>query len=136
MRIILDTNVLISGIFFGGPPARILQAWSIRRVRMIVSAPIMTEYRRVVEEIARKASGIDIDRILELIATESEMTAAPSLPSRVCDDPDDDKFLAAAIASGVHLIVSGDKALLRVSGYAGVKVLRPHDFVDKYLAER
>jgi putative PIN family toxin of toxin-antitoxin system len=135
VRIILDTNVLISGIFFGGPPARILQAWRDRRVRIIVSASILKEYRRVAEEIAREAPGIDIDRILELITIESEMTAAPSLPSRVCDDPDDDKFLAAAIASGVHLIVSGDKALLRASGYAGVKVLRPRDFVDSYLAE-
>lgn len=51
----------------------------------------------------------------------------------VCDDPDDDKFLACAIASGTKIIVSGDKHLLRVSGYQGIEVLKPKTFIDVYL---
>ena len=53
----------------------------------------------------------------------------------MCDDPDDDKFLACAVAAGVSCIVSGDKHLLRVSWYRGIEVLKPRAFVGRYLAE-
>jgi len=55
------------------------------------------------------------------------------LPEKVCDDPDDDKFLACALVSGCKLIVSGDKHLLKVSGFGNIEILRPRDFVEKYL---
>jgi predicted nucleic acid-binding protein len=51
----------------------------------------------------------------------------------VCEDPDDDKFLSCAIAGKSNIIISGDKHLLRVSGYKGIKVLRPRESVDEYL---
>lgn len=51
----------------------------------------------------------------------------------VCDDPDDDKFFACAIAGGADLIISGDKHLLKMSGYQGIKVVRPRQFVDEIL---
>ena len=57
----------------------------------------------------------------------------PPLPKAVCDDPDDDMFLACAIASRAEIIISGDRALLRASGYGGVEVLSPRTFVDRYL---
>jgi len=55
------------------------------------------------------------------------------LPEPVCDDPDDDKFLACAIAGKCNVIVSGDKHVLKVSGYRGIEVVRPRKFVDEYL---
>lgn len=58
--------------------------------------------------------------------------AAP-LSEKVCDDPEDDKFLACALASGSMMIVSVDEHLLNVSGYRGIEVLKPRDFVSKYL---
>jgi predicted nucleic acid-binding protein len=51
----------------------------------------------------------------------------------VCEDPDDDKFLACAIAGKSKIIISGDTHLLKVSGYEGIKVLRPRKFFDEYL---
>ena len=57
----------------------------------------------------------------------------PPLQERVCRDPDDDKFLACAVASGTKLVVSGDKALLETSGYAGINVLTPRSFVERHL---
>ena len=75
MRVILDTNVFVSGVFFGGPPGN-LGGMARRR---------------------------------------------------------DDKFLACAIASGVTVIVSGDKHLVRQSGWRSVVVLSPRQFVDEYL---
>jgi uncharacterized protein len=51
----------------------------------------------------------------------------------VCEDPDDDKFIECAIASKTEIIVSGDKHLLKVTGYQGINVLKPREFVDFYL---
>ena len=51
----------------------------------------------------------------------------------VCSDPDDDKFLACAIASGSRIIVSGDKHLIKVSGFEGIEVLKPSQFVKRHL---
>ena len=55
----------------------------------------------------------------------------PRFLKGVCDDPDDDKFFACALASGSNLsVVSGDRHLLRVSGYQNIEVLKPRDFLD------
>ena len=59
------------------------------------------------------------------------MVDAPSLPETVCTDPTDDMFMACAIASDSRVVVSGDKALLRTSGYRGVEVLTPRVFLGR-----
>jgi len=134
VRIVLDTNVFISGIFFTGPPSTILQAWKEEAITLLISPPIFDEYHRVGTEISRKFPGIDLTTFLQLIAWKAENVRTTKLSSPVCDDPDDDKFLAAAISGKTDIIVSGDKALLRVSGYREIRVLRPRIFVDEYLS--
>ena len=52
MRVVLDTNVLVSGVFFSGLPRRILEAWRDRRVELVVSLEILEEYRRVGERLS------------------------------------------------------------------------------------
>ena len=64
---------------------------------------------------------------------KGELIEAASLDESVCDDPDDDKFFASVIAGEAMLIVSGDKHLLKMSGYQGIEVIRPRQFIDKYL---
>ena len=67
------------------------------------------------------------------MATGAEIVAASQLPTQVCDDPDDDKFLACAAAARVPIVISGDKALRRASGYRDIAVLTPRQFVDAHL---
>ena len=133
MKIVLDTNVFISGIFFSGPPYQILKAWRSGHVKIVLSAEILDEYRRVGIVLAEQFPAINIGPILKLITAEAEFVQAPNLPEPVCDDPDDDKFLACAIAGDVNQIVSGDKHLLKVSGYNSLHVLTPRKFVDDHL---
>ncbi len=59
MRLILDTNVLMSGVFFAGPPAQILEAWSEGKVQLVLSVEILQEYDRVGRELTRKYPGVD-----------------------------------------------------------------------------
>ena len=135
MKIVLDTNVLVSGIFFSGPPADILRAWSRGKFRLVLSPEILDEYTRVSAELAEKFPDINIRRILDLVVVRSEVCSPAALPQRVCEDPHDDKFFAAALDSRAKIIISGDKHLLRVSGYQGVSVLTPRQFLEQHLTK-
>lgn len=135
MKIVLDTNVLVSGIFFSGPPADILRAWSRGKFRLVLSPEILDEYTRVSTELADKFPDIDIRRILDLVVVRSEVCSPGALPQQVCEDPHDDKFFAAALDRRAKIIISGDKHLLRVSGYQGVSVLTPRQFLAQHLTK-
>ena len=135
MKVVLDTNVLVSGIFFSGPPAEILRAWSQGKFKLVLSPEILDEYTRVSAELADKFPDMDFRRILDLVVVRSEVCSPAALPHQVCEDPHDDKFFAAAIDTRTKIIISGDKHLLKVSGYGGVSVLTPRQFVVRYLPE-
>ena len=134
MRAVIDTNVLISGIFFSGPPAQILAAWREGRVTFTTSPEILTEHRDVCERFEARYPAIEITEILFLIIKNSVIADPPALTEKVSADPDDDKFIACAIAGGSQIIVSGDSDLLRVSGFQDIKVLTPREFYDTYCA--
>lgn len=136
MRIVVDTNVLISGVFFSGPPYEILDAWRKRRVQLVVSPEVLEEYRRVAEELADRFAGVDPTPWLELLGAQADLVEAPPVDQRICSDPDDDKFIACALASGSRFIVTGDRALLNASGFEGVSVLTPRHFVERHLRKR
>jgi putative PIN family toxin of toxin-antitoxin system len=133
MRVILDTNVLMSGIFFGGPPEKIINAWLDGQITFVVSPEIIDEYRKVAVRLGEKYPRVKIESLLVLALSSAEVVAAEALPNQVCSDPDDDKFIACAISAGVPVIVSGDAALKTIGEFQGVKILSPSGFVDKFL---
>jgi len=136
MRIVLDTNVFISGIFFTGPPSHILEAWRDGKVQVLVSPSILDEYQRIAAELAVQFRDIDLKPFLDLLTVEAEIVLAPSLPPVIRDDPSDDKFLEAAVAGNASYIISGDKHLLKISEFQGIQVLKPRDFVQRYLKKK
>lgn len=133
MKVVLDTNVFVSGVFFTGPPHRILEAWRDRRIHLFTSPAILEEYADVGERLRQQHTSVDVTPVLALVVLNSTIVQAPPLPERVCTDPDDDMFLACALAGHCKTIVSGDRHLLDVSGYEGIQVLRPRAFVDLHL---
>ena len=133
MKVVLDTNVLISGIYFGGIPGKILEAWGARRFQLLVSTEILQEYLNVAERLADRYAGVEYESILGLIIQNAELVQPSKLPEPVSTDPDDDKFLACALAGESTTIVSGDSDLINVSGYCGIEVLTPKAFVSECL---
>lgn len=134
MRIVLDTNVFVSAVFFGGVPGRILEAWRDGRLQLVLSAAILDEYQRVGQVLSAQYAGVALEPILALLTLEAEFVESPDLPSPVSEDPDDDKFLACATASGVDIVISGDRDLLVHDGWHGLRILRPRQFADRFLA--
>lgn len=101
MRVVVDTNVFISGVFFGGVSGRILEAWRDGAIEFVLSAEILEEYQRVGQELASQYPGVDVEPFLALLMVGGTFVEVPPLPERVSSDPDDDKFLACALAATV-----------------------------------
>lgn len=133
LKVVMDTNVFVSGIFFSGPPYQILNAWQSGKFELVVSQEILDEYRRVGQILGEERRGVDLQPILNFVLEHATIYQSKVLREPICEDPDDDKFFACALASGSKIIISGDKHLLRVSGYQGIRVLKPREFADQYL---
>jgi len=135
LKIVLDTNVFYSGIFFSDPPFQILQAWRGSNIKLVISPEIFDEYLRIGDELAEQFPNIDIEPFINLVESNAEFVHSPNLPNPICSDPDDDKFIACALAGNAKIIVSGDKHLLKVSGYRQIEVIKPRSFIDQYLKD-
>jgi putative PIN family toxin of toxin-antitoxin system len=133
LKVVMDTNVFVSGVFFSRPPYQILKAWQSGVFELVVSQEILDEYQRVGEILAREYPVIDLNPILTFVIEHAKVYESIKLKEPVCEDPDDDKFIACALASGSGVIISGDKHLLKVSGYQEIEILKPRKFVDAYL---
>lgn len=136
MRIVLDTNVVVS-IYLaarGGTIADLLDAWQNGAFDLVVSQPILDEYRRVLNypHLSRMhGRGADqIDADLARIQRTS-LVVREWQPMVVIErDPSDDKFLECAIAGEAEVIVSGDDHLLALNDFRGIRILRPAAFVE------
>ena len=110
-----------------------MQAWRDEVLQLVVSLEILAEYQDVALRLRQRHENIDILQFIDLVAARAYLIHANSLPEPVCEDPNDDMFLARALAARTRIIISGDRHLLAASGFRGVNVLRPRTFVDAYL---
>lgn len=83
MRIVLDTNVFVPAVFFGGVPGRILEAWRDGRLQLVLSAAILDEYQRFGQALSARYAGVDLEPILALLTVEGESIEAPVLMAPV-----------------------------------------------------
>lgn len=133
MKVILDTNVVMSAVFFGGSPLKILEAWREERVELVVSEDILSEYAEIADRLSVRHPQVDFHPWLSLIKENATIVRVRRPYPAVCEDPDDDAFLACALKAGAKIICSGDHHLLRVDGHAGIEILSPRLFSIKYL---
>ncbi len=131
--IVLDTNVFMSGIFWAGLPAKILDAWQNETIMLIIFPPVLEEYSRVGDILEKKYKGINVNPFIQMVTMRNELFISDPLPAPVSSDPDDDKFIEAAIAGNCKIIVSGDANLLRVDGYQNIEIIKPSPFVRRFL---
>ena len=99
MKVVIDTNVLMSGIFFGGTPGRIVDALKLGQITLTASPSIVEECRRVGEDLESTYGELGAQSLVTFLAARAEIVDAPDLAEPVSRDPDDDKFLACALAA-------------------------------------
>ena len=131
MKVIIDTNVFISGLFWSGPPSKIMEMWESRKLSLVLSDEIFEEYKRVAFHLQEKHPLIDLAPFFNLLIFHGEFYTPAKLSKNICKDPDDDKFISCALASYVNIVISGDKELLNLSGYQGVSIITPSLFLKK-----
>ena len=129
MRAVLDTNVLISGIFFGGPPRAILDAWAAGRFELMMSPEMVDEYIRTCDRLGSSHRDLEYQSILASIIGHSSLVPDTSVTEPITADPDDDKFMLCARGTD-SIVVSGDHHLFEAAGWQGVRVMKPRDFLD------
>ena len=137
MRVVLDTNVLISAfISQTGAPAQIFALWRSGDLEIIVSSETLDELTRVLSypRVTRylRYTPEQIERFLDLLRMGADLLESERLGDVIVvnDDPDDDKFFAVALVAQAQYIVSGDKThVLPVGQYEGIQVVAPATFL-------
>ncbi|MHB8377336.1 MAG: putative toxin-antitoxin system toxin component, PIN family [Dehalococcoidia bacterium] len=139
MRVVLDTNVIVSGVISpAGPPDAILRAWRRGSVQLIISAPLLVELTDVLARPRiRKRTGFTSADEAALIAelSDTAIIVAPAEQLAVLTDPDDNRLLEAALAGHADYIVSGDSIVVGLASFREVQLVTPSRFLALLTAE-
>ena len=128
--VVVDTNVIVSALLFGGTPGRLIDLWKERRIQLFVCKEIIDEIMRVLTYPRFQLSEKEISYLIyDEILPYSEIVDIPSGPVIISRDPSDDKFIRCAVASGADVIVSGDRHLLSLKDHGDIKILTPARFL-------
>ena len=127
----IDTNIFVSS-FFGGNPRRMIDLWKNGELLLCLSPEIVDEYIEVLHRLSMGEAG-EMQELLKLFAKGYHVVFTHTLPelSVVSEDPDDDKFIECAVALEAKYIITGDKALLFVKNYMGIRILPPREFLEE-----
>jgi len=130
MRVVIDTNVVVSALFFGGLPDKLLGLALGGKIQAVASAEIISEYLETYQELAQKTTRRAMGKVLSEVLEPMEIIS-PKSKIEICRDPDDNKFINCAVDGKCKYIVSGDKDLLTIKSYKGVKIISVREFIDK-----
>jgi len=129
VRAVIDTNVLIAGLLWHGPPHELLARVRDGVISLVSSPAMLAELAEVLGrskfEAVLTGSHTSRERLLAEVRRLAEVIEPPALPQPVCRDPDDDHLLALALAAQAEAIVSGDHDLLVLQQFQGISVLDP-----------
>ena len=135
IRVVVDTNVLISGLFGikDSPSSKILNVIRAQKIILVTSPVILEEINDVVNrervvkltKMSLKERADFMDKLIE----RSDVTPGMQLSQIVSRDVKDDKFLACAVEANADYIVTGDRDLLDLKVYEGIKIVAPREFL-------
>lgn len=133
IKAVIDTNILISGLISPkASPAKIISLWRERKFILVVSEEIIEELKSALfyPKIFKKygLSKSTIGRYLKIIRAFAEMAKPKESVNLIIADTGDNKFLEAALAANVNFIVSGDKHLLGLKKFRGIKIIKAEEF--------
>lgn len=135
MRVVLDTNIFVSGIFFRpSNPGKILDLWLGHKFDLIISGPL---YKEILETSQKIAERLEARPTLFLKLEETLKEYAYYIfvepQTHLCRDVKDNLVLDTAVQAGANFIVTGDKDLLILKSYQNIPILTPAEFLRKIL---
>ena len=128
LKLVLDTNTLVSAFFWEGNEAKLLRKIEQDKAKLYITSEILKEVEEVIkrpkfDKVIKKAE-LTPDQIMQKIVSLSHLVIAPKINVRVCRDEKDNKFLECAESAKADYLVSGDADLLSLNEYNGIPIVR------------
>ena len=133
MKIVIDTNVVVSALFFGGKPQKLLHFAITGAFEVVVSKEIIKEYNELVERISDKYSGKKENFSINEFLSKCFLVR-PSRKVDICRDRDDNKFLECAAEAKCLYVVSGDSDLLALKRFEDIEIVTVAEFFDRFFS--
>jgi putative PIN family toxin of toxin-antitoxin system len=137
VRLVLDTNVVVSALLWDGVPRRLLRVGRAEDVAFCSSSPLIAELTDVLSRPKFKkkiaASLLTVDQLVDLYV-ELVALVRPAPTSRLAPDPDDDVVIGTALAAKADYLVTGDKGLLSVEAYEGGRIVTVSEALQVVIA--
>ena len=133
IRVVVDTNVVVSGLLFNGTPGRLIPLWKRGQIKPLTSAEIIDEVIRVLAYPKFKLSESEINYLLniEILPHFDVIETKQKCSSIIKEDPSDDKFIHCAEAGKENYIISGDQHLLSMKRYQKIQIITPESFLNQ-----
>lgn len=128
-RIVIDSNVIISSVFFGGKPRRILEYVIEGKVECFISLDILDELRDVVKRPKFGLSSAYAMALVQELHTICQLVTPTISVQEITADPDDNKILECALIASADKIITGDTHLLNLKEWNGISILTPSKFI-------
>jgi hypothetical protein len=128
-KVVLDTNIFISAIVFGGKPRNILEYIIQDRIKLFISEEILDEISGILSGGKFRYPPQIVHTIVTQLESISEMVYPKVKIKEIKDDPDDNKFLECAVTGNADFIISGDAHLLKLGTYKGIRIISPAEFL-------
>ncbi len=130
MKVVLDTNIFVSGIHWQqGASGKILDVWFDNKFELIYSEEIIQEIATILSNFKKNLSNEDLIHWLSLIESKGTVVFPQIKFNAVKTDPDDNKFIDTAVEANADYIVSQDRDLLDIKEFKGIKIINPQDFI-------
>jgi putative PIN family toxin of toxin-antitoxin system len=131
--VVLDTNVWVSAMIWGGAPAKIVEAAERGEIEVIASMEIISEIGDVLSyskiESVYSEAGLSRRDLVEAVFRVARIINVDMKAEAVAEDPSDNKFIECALVGGAGYVVSGDRHLIKLGSYNGVRVLSVSEFL-------
>ena len=128
MKVVLDTNIFISGIFWKGSSNKVILNWREGKFTLVTSLEAVSEIIKVLKDFKIKLSDDMIKEWIDLIIRNSIIVEPIEKITIVKDDPKDNIFIETAVAGNVDYIISQDNHLLKLKEFRGIKIITPEEF--------
>lgn len=140
MRIVADTNTVLSGLLWGGPPRRLIDLARARSVRLYTSVTLVAELAEVIarDKFAHRVhlAGLSAADLVQDYRRLAYLVEPQPLSEPASRDPDDDYVLACALAARAELIVTGDLDLLTLKTYQDIPIITAAEALRRIEVQR
>jgi len=131
VRVVVDTNVFISSLLnTEGNPRKVIDLWRFEKITLCLSKEILAEYFAVLGRfgMSEEPEGEELVQLFQKRYNQVFLTSVPTIPT-ISQDPADNKFIECGVAADAKYIISGDRHLLDLKVFKGIRILPPTDFL-------